>query len=228
MKTNKQRIVFSLVFMLFALLTLAVADQDKILDELKSIAVIEQKVMVPMRDGVRLATDIYRPKTNEPVPVILSKTPYNFNSWGDGKLNTGTYGRAVDVVKRGYAYAVQNERGRYFSEREWEILGAPRTDGYDAIQRARYREGYAKEVFMEKGKVYKLPVSSMSTSNSFGPGHRIRIEISSSNFPRFARNLNTGGNNYDETVGVVAHNKVHHSQKYPSRIRLSVVKGPKM
>jgi putative CocE/NonD family hydrolase len=97
----------------------------------------------------------------------------------------------------------------------------------DTIQRARYREGYAKEVFMEKGKVYKLPVSSMSTSNSFGPGHRIRIEISSSNFPRFARNLNTGGNNYDETEGVVAHNNVHHSRKYPSRIRLSVVKGPK-
>ena len=134
MKTNKQRIVFSLVFMLFALLTLAVADQDKILDELKSIAVIEQKVMVPMRDGVRLATDIYRPKTDQPVPVILSKTPYNFNSWGDGKLNTGNLSRAYDVVKRGYAYAVQNERGRYFSEGEWEILGAPRTDGYDAIQ----------------------------------------------------------------------------------------------
>src|SRR4030042_3935233 len=87
-----------------------------------------------MRERARLAPNISRPKTNEPVPVILSKTPYNFNSWGDGKLNTGTYGRAVDVVKRGYAYAVQNERARYFSEGEWEILGAPRTDGYDAIQ----------------------------------------------------------------------------------------------
>jgi predicted acyl esterase len=44
----------------------------------------------------------------------------------------------------------------------------------------------------------------MMTSNYFAPGHRIRIEISSSNFPRFDRNLNTGGNNYDETKGVIA------------------------
>jgi len=93
----------------------------------------------------------------------------------------------------------------------------------ETIQRARYREGYDKQVFMEKDKVYKLPVSSMSTSNYFAPGHRIRIEVSSSNFPRFARNLNTGGNNYDETEGVVAHNKLHHSAVYPSQIRLSIV-----
>jgi putative CocE/NonD family hydrolase len=634
MKSKKPIAVLALVLGSCAWLAFLGAAQDQILDSLKSIAVIEQKVMVPMRDGIRLATDIYRPKTDKPVPVILSKTPYNFNSWGDGKLNPGTYRRASEVVRRGYAYVVQNERGRYFSEGEWQILGAPRTDGYDAIQwlaeqpwsngkvgligcsstaewqmgvaaldppglaavvpqgfgagigrvgefyeqgnfyrggvhqmlmlawlydygfveagrirptfpkdisqeervrlskyfdlaaevpevdwskelwhlplidivndlggpkgcfeemiqrtpddpawykgglyhdgmdfgapalwmiswfdissspnlalvdyvrrnakdpevaknqfvvvapvnhcafayasedtivgerhlgdarfeynrlvydwfdhwlkgedngvlgktpkvqyytmglnkwqssdtwppagaetvtwyltsqghanslfgdgglsletpgsedkpdgitydprypvpmhgggfcclgseyhsgsfdqrqtetrhdilvystepfeegieisgpvevtlyvssdardtdftvklvdvypdgraynvddtiqRARYREGYDKKVFMEKGKVYKLPVSSMSTSNYFGPGHRIRIEVSSSNFPRYARNLNTGGNNYDEAEGVVAHNKIHHSKKYPSQIRLSMVKG---
>jgi putative CocE/NonD family hydrolase len=94
----------------------------------------------------------------------------------------------------------------------------------ETIQRARYREGYEKPVFMEKGKVYELPVSPMSTSNYFEAGHRIRIEVSSSNFPRFARNLNTGGNNYDEVEGVVARNTVHHSREYPSQIRLPVVK----
>jgi len=93
----------------------------------------------------------------------------------------------------------------------------------DTIQRVRYREGYDKEVFMEKGRIYKVPVSSMSTSNYFLPGHRIRIEVSSSNFPRYARNLNTGGNNYDETEAVVAHNKVHHSDVYPSQIRVFMV-----
>jgi putative CocE/NonD family hydrolase len=77
---------------------------------------------------------------------------------------------------------------------------------------------------MEKGQVYELKVSPMSTSNYFDAGHRIRIEVSSSNFPRFTRNLNTGGNNYDETEGIVAHNKVHHSRKYPSQIKLPVVK----
>ena len=53
-------------------------------------------------------------------------------------------------------------------------------------------------------------------------GHRLRIEVSSSNFPRFTRNLNTGGKNHDETEGVVAHNVIHHSAEYPSQIRVPV------
>jgi putative CocE/NonD family hydrolase len=130
----KKYVVISIICILCGLGTLPVSAEDEILDSLKSIAIIEQKVMVPMRDGVRLATDIYRPTTDKPVAVIFSRTPYNFNPWGDGKLNTRTYERAYDVVKRGYAYVVQNERGRYFSEGKWEILGAPTTDGYDAIQ----------------------------------------------------------------------------------------------
>jgi len=95
----------------------------------------------------------------------------------------------------------------------------------ETIQRVRYRDGYDKPlVWMEPGKVYKVALQPMTTSNYFAPGHRIRIEISSSNFPRFDRNLNTGGNNYDEATGVTAHNSVHHSKQYPSQITLSVVK----
>lgn len=52
----------------------------------------------------------------------------------------------------------------------------------------------------------------MVTSNYFDDGHRVRIEVSSSNFPRFDRNMNTGGKIYDEAKGVVAHNAEHHSQ----------------
>jgi putative CocE/NonD family hydrolase len=63
----------------------------------------------------------------------------------------------------------------------------------------------------------------MTTSNYFAPGQRLRIEVSSSNFPRFDRNLNTGGNNYDETQWVIARNTIHHSAKYPSHILLPVV-----
>lgn len=109
------------------------AQQDDILQQLEEIAVIDQKIMMPMRDGVRLCTDIYRPKTDQPVPVIFSRTPYNFNSWRDGELSTRTYQRAYQAVSRGYAYVVQNERGRYFSEGEWDILGVPLTDGADAF-----------------------------------------------------------------------------------------------
>ena len=95
----------------------------------------------------------------------------------------------------------------------------------ETIQRVRYREGYDKPpTFMEPGKVYKVALQPMTTSNYFAPGHRIRIEVSSSNFPRFDRNLNTGGNNFDETTGLVAKNTIHHSKQYPSSIKVTVVK----
>jgi putative CocE/NonD family hydrolase len=95
----------------------------------------------------------------------------------------------------------------------------------ESIQRMRYRDGYDKPlVWMESGKVYKLTLQPLTTSNYFEAGHRLRIEVSSSNFPRFDRNLNTGGNNYDESKGVVAHNTVHHSKQYPSQITITVVK----
>jgi putative CocE/NonD family hydrolase len=94
----------------------------------------------------------------------------------------------------------------------------------ETIQRMRYRDGYGRKVLMQPGQVYEVTLGPMNTSNFFEPGHRIRLEISSSNFPRFDRNLNTGGNNYDETKGVVARNSVHHSKKYPSSVKLSVVR----
>ncbi len=104
-----------------------------VIEKLQEIAIIDQKVMMPMRDGVRLATDIYRPKTKDKVGVIFSRTPYNFNSWGDGEVRTRTYEKAYEAVSRGFAYVVQNERGRFFSEGDWDILGTPLTDGYDAF-----------------------------------------------------------------------------------------------
>jgi len=77
---------------------------------------------------------------------------------------------------------------------------------------------------MEEWTVYKLTLQPMTTSNFFEIGHRIRLEVSSSNFPRFDRNLNTGGKNYDESKSVVAHNAVHHSKQFPSEIKITVVK----
>ncbi len=95
----------------------------------------------------------------------------------------------------------------------------------ETIQRMRYRDGYDKPLaWMTPGEVYKVKFQPMTTSNYFAPGHRIRIEISSSNFPRFDRNMNTGGNNWDEVKGIVAKNAVHHSTKYPSEITISVVR----
>jgi putative CocE/NonD family hydrolase len=95
----------------------------------------------------------------------------------------------------------------------------------ETIQRLRYRNGYDKPLaWMEKDKIYKVVLQPMNTSNYFDTGHRIRIEVSGSNFPRFDRNMNTGGKNYDEDHGVVAHTAIHHSKQYPSAITLTVVK----
>ncbi|TWI66357.1 hypothetical protein IP91_02170 [Pseudoduganella lurida] len=97
--------------------------------ELSQLAVSRLGVMVPMRDGVALSTDIYTPKNAKgKLPTILWKTPYN-----EHKLRGGTYRYVLESVKRGYTFIVQNERGRYFSQGKWEILGKPQTDGYDTL-----------------------------------------------------------------------------------------------
>ncbi|MFM6995113.1 MAG: CocE/NonD family hydrolase [Sediminibacterium sp.] len=118
------------------LISAPITAQDTLLiyRKLDSIAVIDQKVMMPMRDGIRLATDIYRPKGDGKYPIVFSRTPYNFNTWVDGKMTSRTLEEAYQAVSRGYAYVVQNERGRFFSEGEWDILGTPITDGYDALE----------------------------------------------------------------------------------------------
>jgi putative CocE/NonD family hydrolase len=93
----------------------------------------------------------------------------------------------------------------------------------EGILRARYRDGFDKWVFMEEEEVYEVPIDLHATAHYFKTGHRIRVEVSSSNFPRLDRNLNTGGNNYDESEWVVATNTIHHSQAYPSHVVLTVV-----
>ena len=93
----------------------------------------------------------------------------------------------------------------------------------ESIQRVRWREGYEEPKFIEAGDIYKVEIGPLITSNLFREGHRIRMEISGSNFPRFERNLNTGGNNYDETEWLIATSRIHHGPGYPSRIILHVV-----
>lgn len=94
----------------------------------------------------------------------------------------------------------------------------------DTILRARYRDSYVKPELMQPGNVYTLKPTPITTSIQFGKGHRIRVEITSSNFPKFARNLNTGGPNETEREAVVADNAIHHSADNASYIELPVVK----
>ena len=123
-------------------------------------------------------------------------------------------------------YVSSNVKDTDFTVKVLDVYPDGRAFNLDeSIQRMRYRDGYDKPlVWMEAGKVYKVTLQPLTTSNYFAPGHRIRIEVSSSNFPRFDRNLNTGGNNYDESKGVVAQNKVHHSKQHPSQVTFTMVK----
>ena len=95
-------------------------------------AICQSNVMIPMRDGVRLATDIYLPALNGQLasgkfPVILERTPYD--KAGSGNVTNGTY-----YARRGYVCAIQDVRGRFVSEGEWYPFAKEAPDGYDTVE----------------------------------------------------------------------------------------------
>ena len=93
----------------------------------------------------------------------------------------------------------------------------------EGILRARYRNSPERVEFMNPGEVYKLTLDLWATSNVFLKGHKLRLEISSSNFPRFDRNLNTGENAGLGTRWVKATNTIAHDREHPSWVVLPVV-----
>ena len=95
----------------------------------------------------------------------------------------------------------------------------------EGICRARFRNGTEDPQMMTPSEVYELEVRMWDTSNRFQPGHRIRIELSSSNFPRYDRNLNSGGPiGYEGPEAIkVARNTVDLGGVTPSRLVLPVV-----
>ena len=93
----------------------------------------------------------------------------------------------------------------------------------DGLLRVRYRHGLDKAEPADPGEIYPLNIDAGVTSNVFLAGHRIRVEISSSNFPRFDRNPNTGRALADETILKKAQQTIYHSRMYPSRVLLPVV-----
>src|SRR5690349_17487953 len=111
-----------------------VARHNAIEKELQSVAIVERKLMVPMRDGKRMATDVYRPKdASKKYPTVFVRTPYNFNFWDVRNGAPRDLSNELDAVKRGYVYVEMNERGHFFSEGNYDILGAPLSDGDDAL-----------------------------------------------------------------------------------------------
>jgi putative CocE/NonD family hydrolase len=95
----------------------------------------------------------------------------------------------------------------------------------DGIIRARYRDSREKAELLKPGQVYKVTVDLWSTSNVFLKGHTLRLEISSSNFPRFDRNLNTAEQPESGEKFISATNVIYHDSKHPSALILPVVPG---
>jgi putative CocE/NonD family hydrolase len=92
----------------------------------------------------------------------------------------------------------------------------------DAL-RVRYRDGYENPTRMVPGEIVEVVLNDMITGLRFAPGDRIRLAISSSSFPQYERNLNTGGDNFDESDYVLAENRIHHGGVHASRLILPVL-----
>jgi putative CocE/NonD family hydrolase len=123
-----------------------------------------------------------------------------------------------------YLYASSSARDTDFTAKFLDV----HPDGkavllQDGAIRARYRKGVDEgESFIEPGKVYKYKIDLWQTANYFPEGHQIRVEVSSSNFPRFARNLNTGGDLAREKTPIVAYQRIYHDAEHPSRLMITV------
>ncbi len=121
--------LFAVLYILLAVLMVSAAPSQVAAQELGSQPVyqfrLEKDIMVPMRDGTTLATDIYFPETDEPVPALVMRTPYN----KDGSSRYGEY-----YASRGYAVVVQDVRGRYKSN---GVFYNYLNDGYD-----EHKDGY--------------------------------------------------------------------------------------
>jgi predicted acyl esterase len=300
---------------------------------------VEKDIMVPMPDGVRLATDAWIPGGGGPSPALLVRLPYgkdmnglyapsapptwascsgrarwppiasrrsrprsprrtttrrqrlivgpwdHLNSTGvypdrrfglmaDALYNdlTGAHQRFFDRWLRGREGAMAGDApvrifvmgiDQWRDEQDWPLPGTRYVDYYldssgrantadgdgrlrpdapgdehadvfpdgraifltDGILRARYRNSLAEPELLTPGRVYEVTVDLSVTSNVFLPGHRIRLEVSSSNFPRFDRNTNTGGSvteDGDEDARVAV-NRVSHGPGHPSRLVLPVI-----
>jgi uncharacterized protein len=93
----------------------------------------------------------------------------------------------------------------------------------EGILRARYRNSQEKPELINPGEIYALTIDLWSTSNVFKQGHKLRLEVSSSNFPRFDRNLNTGEDNSSSARMVTATNSIYHDAEHPSALLLPVI-----
>jgi predicted acyl esterase len=180
-------------------------------------------------------TYAYDPKN--PVPTIggfnlqIDKGPMDQRAAGERddilKFETDVLDRAIEIVGK---VDMELWAGSDALDTDWMVqLIDVYPDGYEALMcegafRARFREGFDKQVFMVPGEIYRFPIDLWSTALVFNKGHKIAVHVSSSSEGRFLINPNTGKpyNSGDETR--VANNTIYHDAAHPSRIILPVTK----
>ncbi len=157
---------------------------------------LDQRQLHPREDVLCFATDVL----SEPVEVTGPVSATLFVS--SSAVDTDFTAKLVDVHPDGRAIIL-----------------------CDGIQRMRYRNSLEEPEFTTPGEVYEITVDLIATSNVFLPGHRILLEVSSSNFPRYDRNSNTGGviAREDESDMAVAVNRIHRGPEFPSRLVLPII-----
>jgi uncharacterized protein len=183
------------------------------------------------------SVDSYTYDPKSPVPTIGGANL----SIKKGPMDQRAVGERKDVLKfvTPVLSAPVEVTGRVYVEL-WAESDAPDTDWMaklvdvypdgterlvlDSAVRARFREGFDREVFMKKGEVYRFAIDLWSTSLIFNKGHRIAIHVTSSNDPRFDPNPNTGKplRASDETR--IARNTIHHDKTHASRVMLPIVR----
>jgi putative CocE/NonD family hydrolase len=140
--------------------------------------------------------------TSEPLaaPLRIAGPLHATLRFASSALDTDVVARLVDVWPDGRAINIQ-----------------------EGALRARYRQGIARPALLVPGEPVTLDVDMRSIAYALPAGHRLRLDITSSSFPRLERNLNTGGDNARETRGVVARNQVRHGGEAPSYVAFAVL-----
>ncbi|MFC1534185.1 CocE/NonD family hydrolase [Thermodesulfobacteriota bacterium] len=140
--------------------------------------------------------------TSAPLQFDLEVTgPIEIKLWASSSaVDTDFTGNLVDVWPNGKAYNLS-----------------------EGIVRARYRQSLSEPNFIEPGKIYEYSIKMKPASNVFKTGHRIRVQISSSNFPKYDRNQNTGHAVGQDDEVKVAEQTIYHNKQYPSHIVLPVI-----
>jgi len=197
----------------------------------------------PVGDGTLSPTapgaepqDHYRYDPNDPTPFVLSPGALQLGTTEDQRsvetrsdlLVFTTEPLATDVEVTGpikvKLFAASNALDTDWTGKLVDV----HPDGYaqrvlDGIIRARFRESYEHPTLLTPGKPAEYTIDLWSTSNVFKKGHRIRLEIASAAFPKFSRNLNTGGPNEASTAIKVAEQTIYHDAQHPSHVLLPIV-----